>query len=99
MNCPSEDRLQSFVEGQLEAEALLELTSHLEQCSVCRCVLGATLPRQAVHLFGDRLHVAHATSAEAIVAALVAGGHRAVVRPIEPSLEDAYVRLVSGAES
>ncbi|MBN2800479.1 MAG: ABC transporter ATP-binding protein [Deltaproteobacteria bacterium] len=58
-------------------------------------VLGQTLSEDAVQLFGDRVHVAGDTDAEALTALLAAAGHQSVVRRIEPSLEDAYVRLIT----
>jgi ABC-2 type transport system ATP-binding protein len=58
-------------------------------------VLTKTLPKQAVQLFGDRLHVAHATTPDAIRDTLQAEGHPSKVQRVEPSLEDAYVRLVT----
>jgi len=59
-------------------------------------ILAKTMPKQAVQLFGDRVHVCHQTTPDAIRAALSAEGHTSRVNRIEPSLEDAYVRLVTG---
>ena len=57
--------------------------------------LSGALPQGAVHLHGDRLHVAHPTTPESIEVTLGAAGHAARVQRVEPTLEDAYVRLVT----
>ncbi|MCB9674455.1 MAG: ABC transporter ATP-binding protein [Alphaproteobacteria bacterium] len=58
-------------------------------------VLGAQLPDAQVQLFGDRVHVVTAVPGEQVRALLESAGHTSRVRRIEPSLEDAYVRLVA----
>jgi ABC-2 type transport system ATP-binding protein len=67
-----------------------------EAAGVLRGLLGA----DSVGLFGDRVHVVtrdHATTAEKVRAALAkAGLDLAVVRAVEPSLEDVFVSVIAG---
>jgi tetratricopeptide (TPR) repeat protein/predicted Ser/Thr protein kinase len=44
LTCPSETRLQAFVEGELEADAIDELSVHLDTCVECRTIVGAVQP-------------------------------------------------------
>ena len=62
-------------------------------------LLEAALPPHTVQLFGDRLHVVHEISKEALQALLSAAGHAARIVRRTPSLEDAYVQLVTGQRS
>lgn len=44
MDCPSETRLQAFVDGQLEAEDIDALSRHLDGCDDCRTLVGMVQP-------------------------------------------------------
>jgi len=57
--------------------------------------LDVKLPNASVQLFGDRLHVVCDIEADALVALLGEQGLKASASRIAPSLEDAYVKLVS----
>jgi len=59
--------------------------------------LSAHLPAEAVQLFGDRLHVVLDVEPGNLSTILEQSGHAARVRRVEPSMEDAYVKLVTGA--
>jgi len=59
--------------------------------------LSAQLPAEAVQLFGDRLHVVLDVEPARLSTILEGAGHPARVRRVEPSLEDAYVKLVTEA--
>ena len=44
MSCPSETRLQAFVDGELSEDELTELSEHLDTCEECRTIVGALQP-------------------------------------------------------
>ncbi len=44
MTCPSETRLQAFVDGALAPEAIDALSEHLDACGDCRVLVGAVQP-------------------------------------------------------
>lgn len=44
MSCPSETRLQAFVDGALSPDAISELSTHLDACDECRMLVGAVQP-------------------------------------------------------
>lgn len=44
MSCPSETRLQAFVDGELSEEEIAELSGHLDTCDDCRTIVGAAQP-------------------------------------------------------
>lgn len=44
MSCPSETRLQAFVDGALSAEEIAELSGHLDTCDDCLTIVGAAAP-------------------------------------------------------
>lgn len=44
MDCPSETRLQAFVEGALGEAEVADLTVHLDACDECRALVGLSLP-------------------------------------------------------
>ena len=44
MPCPSETRLQSFVDGELSEPEIAELSGHLDTCDDCRTLVGAVQP-------------------------------------------------------
>ncbi len=60
-------------------------------------VLEAELPKAAVQLFGDRLHVVADTPGTQVSQILENAGHSSTVHQIEASLEDAYVQLVGAS--
>ena len=59
--------------------------------------LGAAMPAASVELFGDRVHVVAEVDRGAIVEVLRSVGLPSEARRVEPTLEDAYVRIVQGA--
>lgn len=44
MPCPSETRLQAFVDGELSPDEIGELSSHLDTCDECRTIVGVVQP-------------------------------------------------------
>ncbi|HVJ92301.1 MAG TPA: protein kinase, partial [Labilithrix sp.] len=44
MDCPSETRLQAFVDGELDPREIAELSVHLDGCADCRIVVGVVQP-------------------------------------------------------
>lgn len=72
----------------------------LERSRAASAHLRDRLPRAAIALYGDRLHVtAEALDENRIRSALREGGFEpAGVRPIEPSLEDVFVAVVAHGE-
>jgi len=44
MNCPSEDRLQAFVDGHLSPAEINLISPHLDECPSCRAVIVGALP-------------------------------------------------------
>ncbi|MBE2214368.1 MAG: ABC transporter ATP-binding protein [Opitutaceae bacterium] len=73
----------------------------LERAREAAAHFRARLPRAAVALYGDRLHVtADGLDESAVRATAQAGGFAlAGVRPIEPSLEDVFVAVLAQRES
>ncbi len=61
-------------------------------------VLAEHLPEEVVQLFGDRLHVVRDLDPAWLSETLGREGHLARVRQVEPSLEDAYVKLIMAGE-
>ena len=44
MSCPSETRLQAFVDGELSKDEIDELSGHLDTCDDCRTLVGVVQP-------------------------------------------------------
>ncbi|MBX3192814.1 MAG: protein kinase [Labilithrix sp.] len=44
MSCPSETRLQAFVDGELDPDEIATLSVHLDGCAECRIVVGVVQP-------------------------------------------------------
>ncbi|HSO32081.1 MAG TPA: protein kinase, partial [Labilithrix sp.] len=44
MSCPSETRLQAFVDGELSEGEIAELSGHLDTCTDCRMIVGVVQP-------------------------------------------------------
>lgn len=61
--------------------------------------LSAHLSLERVQLFGDSLHVVSDVTADMLETWLRLSGHTAVIKRVEPSLEDAYVQLVTEASA
>lgn len=61
-------------------------------------VLKESLPGASVQLFGDRVHVVHDAPAAQLVSLLTTAALPATVERVPPSLEDAYVQLVTGGD-
>lgn len=72
----------------------------LERARAAAASLRERLPRAAVALYGDRLHVTAAGLDEAGLRRAAEAGGFAIggIRPIEPSLEDVFVAVLAGRE-
>jgi hypothetical protein len=44
VDCPSETRLQAFVDGELDPREIATLSEHLDVCDECRIVVGVVQP-------------------------------------------------------
>ncbi len=93
--CDTPDNLRTLMKG-----AILELrTTDLRKSAR---LLRERMPQASVGLFGDRLHLVVADPAkgeEEAAAILAAEGIELLgVRPIEPSLEDVFVSVLSGGK-
>jgi eukaryotic-like serine/threonine-protein kinase len=44
VDCPSETRLQAFVDGELDTNEIAALSVHLDVCADCRIIVGAAQP-------------------------------------------------------
>jgi hypothetical protein len=73
---------------------LLEVTGR-EIRAAQRAVVSAGLEGVRVHRFGDRLHVVYDTADQEAEVRRDLSGLGVEVEPVEPGIEDAFVRLVT----